>query len=333
MKKTITFRDTAPGIVQVSSESGHRRGYRDLFSGMLGLTPETGPLRGAGRFARMVSAPYVLIATMECDYLGALSLMVVRSLLGRPSSGLLLRPQTCFLPGWRFAAKRIVLRVAKRLPRQKILSIVPFSIRPEFARIATDWIHDPELWDLSARGLKAMPETDLSQKVAAQAAGRPILAVLGAVSGLKGFARLHRMLLQTPNFAEQIHVIIAGRISSEMRELAKELSCLGAHVEDRSLSDDELLSLYGVASIAWCCYDPEYDQASGIFGRAVQTSVMPILRYGSILEAQARELGVSYVALGEMTVAELIKNLPMHEVKSIRQLVPQNDLKEKLGIP
>lgn len=317
--------------MQVSSDSGHRKGYRDLFANVLGLVPETGSLRW-GRFARMLRAPFVLIATMECDYPAAMVLIFVRSILGRPTAGLLLRPQTCFQPGLRFATKRIALNVAKRLPRQKILTIVPFSIRPEFAQVATGWIPDPELWDLSARGLKRLPETDLSRLVAKQANGRPILTVLGAINRMKGFARLHDMLSQSPDFAAHLHVVVAGHISPELRELAQELTELGAHVEDRFLSDDELLSLFGVATTTWCCYQPQYDQASGIFGRAVQTGVLPILRPGSILEAQARELGVAAISLGDISVAQLVSKLPSHDAASIKQVWPLDGLKESVGL-
>ena len=33
----------------------------------------------------------------------------------------------------------------------------------------------------------------------------------------------------------------------------------------------------------WCCYSPEYDQASGVFGRAVQYGCIPIVREHSVI--------------------------------------------------
>ena len=45
-----------------------------------------------------------------------------------------------------------------------------------------------------------------------------------------------------------------------------------------------MLALYSIADLAWCFYSPEYDQASGILGRALQFSVTPVVRKGSVSE-------------------------------------------------
>ncbi len=57
----------------------------------------------------------------------------------------------------------------------------------------------------------------------------------------------------------------------------------GGLLIDRRLDDAELESLYVVSDVIWSCYAPEYDQASGIFGRALQLGVPVIVRRGSLL--------------------------------------------------
>ncbi len=55
---------------------------------------------------------------------------------------------------------------------------------------------------------------------------------------------------------------------------------------DRFLSDDELLSLFKLADMAWCCYPVQRDMSSGIFGRCWQIGVIPVVRQGSLLESK-----------------------------------------------
>lgn len=328
MKKTNTL-DVSHGIVHIRSENGHRRGYRDLFVRLLECVPETGPIRGK-RFLRLLRAPFVLIATIDCDYVGSLALMFLRFLLRKPTSALLLRPQTCFIGGWKFRAKRIALYIVKSLPRQKILTIIPFSIRPDFSEIATDWIYDPEIWDLSARGINKIPETALSRHVRELAADRPILVVLGAIGLSKGIAQLRDLVTQTPGYDIDLCIVIAGRVSPEAQVLVKKIAALGVYVEDRLLSDDEMLSLYGIASAAWCCYDPTYDQASGIFGRAIQTGVMPIVRKHSALEALSIELQVPTIIFGELKFREMASQLADRERPAIKEVVAVVELLDKI---
>ena len=69
-------------------------------------------------------------------------------------------------------------------------------------------------------------------------------------------------------------------------------------VENPYLTDDEVLSLYGVADLAWSFY-PQRDQASGIFGRAVQAGVVPLVRSGSFLESYAGWYSLPCVVMDE----------------------------------
>jgi len=62
-------------------------------------------------------------------------------------------------------------------------------------------------------------------------------------------------------------------------------------VEDRYDTDAEIVSLYRVADLAWCRYAPGYDQASLVFGRALQIGVTPVLREGSVIADLARMVG------------------------------------------
>lgn len=71
--------------------------------------------------------------------------------------------------------------------------------------------------------------------------------------------------------------------------------------EDRIVTDDEILRLYKVADLAWCCYAPDYDQASGVFGRALQTGVEPVVREGRVL-SDIKSLNLSTVEVSKHSI-------------------------------
>ena len=53
---------------------------------------------------------------------------------------------------------------------------------------------------------------------------------------------------------------------------------------NRFVSEEELIALYASSDLVWAFYDEEYDQASGIFGRALQFGVPSIIRSGSLVD-------------------------------------------------
>ena len=54
------------------------------------------------------------------------------------------------------------------------------------------------------------------------------------------------------------------------------------------------VSLMRQADLLWCCYNPIYDQSSGIFGRAIQIGRPTIVRKGSCLEGWQKEYGFGF---------------------------------------
>jgi len=273
---------TDRSIVHITVDDGHRPSYRDLFARLLDLEPSTGPIRGR-RFLRLVRARRVFFATVDDDYAGFLTVALLRSLLRKPTSGLFLRPLQCFRTERPiiYPMKRRVFRCLCRLPRLRLLSIIPHDIRPELREVTHYWIHDPQMWDLWVDGPPTLPDTDLSRRVEVARQGRKVMIFIGGAhlrKGFDGFAEKARAEANTTLF------VSAGRVSPECAPHAERLRALGMIVEDRFVTDEEILSLYKVADLAWCRYSPDYDQASGVFGRALQTGVEPVVRSGSVLE-------------------------------------------------
>ena len=79
--------------------------------------------------------------------------------------------------------------------------------------------------------------------------------------------------------------------------MKQRLIATGAIVVDRFLTDVEIESLYGVSRAIWGCYSPERDQASGIFGRAMQLGVPTIVREGSVVHRFAEHYGMPVIPI------------------------------------
>ncbi|MEY8118848.1 hypothetical protein AB9F26_11345 [Falsihalocynthiibacter sp. BN13B15] len=274
--------DVAATIVHISVTDGHHMSYRDLFLRLLDGKPSTGPIRGR-RFWKLVFARRIFFATIDTDYAGFIAVALMRAVLLKPTVGLFLRPLQCFRTERTiiYPMKRRVFRWLCRLPKLRLFSIIPHDIHPELHEISHDWIHDPQMWDLWIDGQPDLPETDLSRRVEMERGDREVMIYIGAANGIKGFPEL---VETAKTDSRKLLVVVAGSVPPNFRATASDLRAMGMIVEDRYVSDDEILSLYRIADFAWCRYAPDYDQASGVFGRAFQTGVMPVMRKGSFIE-------------------------------------------------
>jgi len=308
-------------LVYVVTRSGHRGAYLDFLASTLGLQSVYGII-SFKMFIRLVAAEKLLFATLDDDMASFTIVTIVRSILGRPTTALFLRPAQCFISTKiKYGIKRVFFQALRRLPRLTLLTITPFSLAPQYRLIAHDGVHDPQYWDMH-NGVTVIPpsKTDLSETVRQQANGRKIICALGTLSTIKGFVFLSETLTHHPTLSKSTFVVAAGSVPFQVRATADKFVESGGHLIDRRISDDEMASLYGVADLVWSCYAPEYDQASGIFGRAVQYGVPVLVRKDSLICRLALDLGVPAIPLefgNIVKTAELMMQAPPEKLQNL----------------
>lgn len=292
--------------VHMGSLSGHRESYQRLFARQFTLTPSVGKVT-LGSFAGLVRARALLFGTIDDDYFGFFAVSLSRAVLGRRTVGLFLRPQTCFgRVGLPYTLKKLAFMGLKRVPFVSVFTIVPFSVAPEYRQVATGGVVDPQVWDMDA-GKPEPRDAALATHLRAVARGRRVLAFIGTANVGKGIEFLRDLVLDPAWPRDILQPVIAGRFPEDVRPLAGELSDNGALVLDRYISNDELHTLYAEAELIWACYRPDYDQASGIFGRALQYGKIPVVRAGSLIGGFARNIPVTAIELDYGTPGQASK--------------------------
>lgn len=281
-------------LIWAEGEQGHRREYLRLFEGLIlerGARVESRRLK----LRDLLSKDVVFSPMLEDHSIKFLVVSLFRSAFGLRSTSLMFRPREAVESSdFKHRIKCYILSFVKSVKSINIITILPFSLNESFSRVADDWIYDPQLWDILGRDLS---ESELSQSARRLASGRKVVVALGSQNREKGFHYFSDIWCADPALRNSYLFVCAGRVSAESKEYAESLSSAGALVADRFVSDEEVLSLYGVADYVWACYSPNYDQASGIFGRAVQAKRLAFIREGAYVGALAEAIGHPVISI------------------------------------
>lgn len=274
-------------LFHVSEAGGHRQSFVDMFCPMFGLSPSIGRI-GLRRFWQLVCARRLMFGTLDDDLRGFIAVIVARALLGRKSCALFLRPNTCLEPGFKSRTKWGIFAILSRLPQQTLLSILPFELTPGLKNVATAYVHDPQFWDQIDADVE--PDDAATQLIEDSRSGRPLMAYVGGMTPAKAFPYFAELYAGSAELQNALAVLALGSPHADCRTSVEQLKSTAALVWDRRVSDEEILSAYCTSDIIWVHYAPGYEQASGIFGRAVQWQCRVILREGSKVVAHYAQL-------------------------------------------
>jgi hypothetical protein len=287
---------------------GHRdRGLR-VWASILKAETTSGASRE--NFQRLVSWRGPVLMQSADLYPAFFSVVAARrSILGRRTIGTLLRPaHTAKVCTKRHLQRSLFYRVLTNLPLVRLVSICP---RIANGRVCERgfWIYDSEWWDIGIIEDDSkfdMVSTEINSQLATLE-GRPYVIFLGALTQIKGFdfyadVAVHAKDTDLAFVAAGISTDVPEKVLARFREH-------GGIVIDNYLSDGDLFALARKAAFIWCCYGPDLNISSGIFGRAIQSGVWPLVRAGSWLNAAVDMLGVgSIIPYGDtIRAVELIK--------------------------
>lgn len=268
------------------SELGHRPSYNSVLESAL---------REVGLVLRnpLPSAVADFFPMLDDNIFEFSRAAILNGLRGKRTVGLFFRPGECFLTSkLKYRFKRALFFLLKRLPHTHIITILPFQLDDRFQSVATGWIHDPQFWDLGYFDAKTTEQSCAVEKqVKDVAQQRRILVALGSQTRIKGFDLFCRMWCEQSALREKFLFVAAGKVDSQFEKIAAKVTNLGGVVFNRQISDEELFCLYRASDMVWSCYAPDYNQSSGILGRAFQFGKPSLIREGSFLASYATLLG------------------------------------------
>ncbi|MEM8750433.1 MAG: hypothetical protein AAGF28_09025 [Pseudomonadota bacterium] len=310
-------------LVYAVNPSGHRQSYLDFFATRFALTPVHGAM-SVSLLIQMARARKLLFATLDDDILWFIVIVILRTLLFKPTAALFLRPQKCFETGKRiYRLKRMLFQTMRLIPKLQLITITPFKADPRLEKVAHRGILDPQYFDMLAGDVIRPPaKGDLAHELTAQAGGRVILCFPGSLTKIKGFSYLTKAMATAPDLQKTLFVVCAGSVEKGCEPLAETFQEAGGHLIDRRITDEELENLYAAAHFIWCCYAPDYDQASGIFGRAMQWQVPAILRKHSTIESIAEQFSAAHIAVENTDPTALAETL--RKLGNLREQQPLN---------
>lgn len=326
------------------SLDGHRQSYLDFVKTIFGGNRVEG-------ISLILRKHPVLFLMIEDNFLLYFIVGCIRAFLGRRTVGLLFRPKPALeASNFRLKLKLVMLKILKKIKKVQTLSIVPATLEPEISKIVDDWIYDFQLWDITSeqRAIFYQIRTneieftdfkkyEITNEIKRHAKDKKILIALGAQNKGKGIQILSENLSKFNK--KNYTVIVGGRFDELSKTHKKYMQDNNALVFDRFMTDEEILALYSVADAIWCYYDPSYDQASGILGRAIQLGVLPIVRPDSFSEKFCRKEHIKYIApnfddeLIDLDSIQVCKSSPASdELPSRLGNLSQYKIKEALGI-
>lgn len=275
-------------VMYFSGTSGHQSSYATLLGPMLGLRPFWGPMSLQMIFT-LCTPKQLLLGSIDYHFWQFLVIVFIRALLGRRTAAIFLRPQSCFASGSdritnSQLAKFCCMRAVRKLKGLTVFTITPFSVAPQFEKVAHVGLADPQYWDVA--GTKP-PNSDLASSLKSKRHQKHLLIAPGVAVDYKGLEFIANTMVSVPEFNKICQVVIAGQVQQSAVEIVNRIEEQGGIIINKLLSDVEIESLYGVADLIWACYRPDYNQASGIFGRAFQFNVPTIVRRGSLVEQTA----------------------------------------------
>jgi hypothetical protein len=288
---------------------GHWAEYYAVLTEFLGME------RTESFTSALISERPVLVASIESSLWRYAILSVVRAAMGRNTAGFLYRPLPTVSSGSaRMRIKRHTLALLKRLSRVGTFTILPFEVDPRFATVASHWIYDIQFWDLyyPVPEERRLEEGPLSAAIRAAAGSKRICCAIGRQDRAKGLDKLASLYGERPDVRDSFLFVSAGEVMANARPAAQRLEESGGLVIDRALKRDELFDLYTCADLVWCSYAPDYDQASGIFGRALQLGVPMVVRDGSLIHRFCRAAGIAHLAYNGDPASFRSEDVPPH---------------------
>lgn len=261
--------DLMPLIYDVA-KSGHRLRDSYVLSRVLSGQVRLQSVRQAWRDLIRFRGPLIWL-TADYELIWFTSICLIRSALGRRTVGICYRNNS--VEDGKYLVHKVRLFLFwlwNCLPNAVALTCCPSKRPLEQKR----FLYDIEWWDLVACPLDLKPVApSLEDSV----------VFLGNPNALKGGPFFIEAALTAKRRGSRWKFVLVGLTRDISPQMLAMLQEADIQVIAPPADDGEFVAYMASAGYLWCCYNPVYDQSSGIFGRSLQLSRPSIVRSGSLL--------------------------------------------------
>jgi hypothetical protein len=261
-------------------ESGHREDYINFTKSNLGGN------RTTLIYGFLNSKPLLFLMIEECFMLYCI-IAFIRALLGFKTIGFVFRAKKCIASKQiNHKIKVILLKYFKKFQNISSISIVPFYTCEGIAEICDDWLYDFQFWDmgfLEKNIQKTIVDSNV-EYIKGIAKGRKVICAIGKQDQNKGFDVFSSLYILNKHLQEEYLFVSGGVINGILTSQIEKFISAGALVINERITNEMLIALYKSADLIWVCYSPNYDQSSGVLGRAIQYKLPVIVRTNSVVE-------------------------------------------------
>lgn len=236
--------------------------------------------RPAGVRDVLFSRAPVFFPVVEEAFLFYVLASLFRAATGRRTAGVLFHPLPVVTSRHPVEGmKRALLRLLAGVRGVRTLTVLPFSIAPGLAAIATGWIYDFRFWDLTDEEREEVETLRALRRLN----GRLVLSALGAQCRRRGFDLFAATYARFAGLRDRFQFISCGRIAPALAGHAAAFSEAGGVAVNREISEAELLGSYAASDAVWCLYPSPCDQALDIVGRAAQLGIPVVVERDSVI--------------------------------------------------
>jgi hypothetical protein len=264
------------------SMQGHRGDYLTVLQNIFSVKLIDGI--SSRNLITMLLCKRLLFPTCD-DNFGIYSIVsVLRSAIGKKTVGIVMRSDTIVeKKALGDLVKYFLLKILRQFVMVKSLSILPFEKSKPVSAICHGWIYDIQLWDLPFISRNQEPQQIGKDVYEAnkKTKEKTVIVSLGEQFFYKGITFLLSLAQHCKLNDSTLVWVIAGDCTALGTEIVDALVGAGCIVINRRISNQELFYLYDAADFVWACYEPSYDQSSGIFSRAIQLGKRVIVRANS----------------------------------------------------
>tara|TARA_B100001063_G_scaffold56039_1_gene49946 strand:+ start:6238 stop:7275 length:1038 start_codon:yes stop_codon:yes gene_type:complete len=268
----------------------------------------------------------VIFLMIEDSPLTYFFISIFRSLFKLQTVGFLFRPSPIFKNNnLQMKIKYFLLRILKLISKVQTLLIVPDTLNHKFKKICDGWIYDMQLWDISKDNFQEFKDLKLGERqlnifdeIKLQAGNRKVVCAIGSQNKRKGFDVFAEAYVRDSEIRSNYLFVFGGSLEG-YSTLLEQFKQSGGMAINRYVNDEELIALYASSDIIWALYDSGYDQASGIFGRALQFGVPSIVRYQSLVDKLCDIERISVLSLfpEEINLKSLDRVIYLDEINGI----------------